>query len=513
MYRRTVPMNAPINPQADEFIAFAEAGKSLVVPLIFRVPNDGLLAWAAFATLENRHPYAFLLESAATGDNGRYSFMGIAPRRLFCFSDGVFSVRTGDGRVLQESPCTDPITALQQQIEGSPAPAAGGDLPPFWGGVVGYMGYDCVHYFEKVGEMKPDFLKVPDMIWMQTDLLAVFDHYRHYAYIIKSCYAEDAAGDWGACYVRGRRQATTLLEQLSASQSPALRLPPPPPPRPLQVQSNFSRDEFCRVVEAFKRHITAGDIFQGVPSQRLSFAQLAPTLDIYRCLRRMNPSPYMFYLKCGDFVAAGASPELMIWCDNQRMQLRPIAGTRPRGKNPAADAALEAELLADKKEIAEHLMLVDLGRNDAGRVAQAGSVRVSRFCTIEKYSHVMHIVSAVEGVLRPPYSSFDALRAAFPAGTLSGAPKVRAMQLINEYEPCKRNIYGGCAGYVGFDGGMTTCIAIRSFVAKDGRCHVQAGSGIVADSIPENEYQESLNKAAAVLRAAEMAAEEQGGAA
>lgn len=505
-------MKAPINPQAAEFIAFAEANKSPVVPLVFRVPNDGLLAWAAFAMLENRHPYAFLLESADTGENGRYSFMGIAPRRLFCFSEGVFSVRSGDGKVLEESACDDPLAALQQQIKLAAAPAADGDLPPFWGGVVGYMGYDCVHYFEKVGEPKPDLLKIPDMVWMQTDLLAVFDHYRHYAYIIKSCYSEDVAGDWEACYRRGREQAVALLEQLSASPLSPLCLSPPPPPRPLKVDSNFSRGEFCRVVESFKQHITAGDIFQGVPSQRLSFVQPAPTLDIYRCLRRMNPSPYMFYLKCDNFVAAGASPELMIWCDNRRMQLRPIAGTRPRGSNPAADAALEAELLADKKEIAEHLMLVDLARNDAGRVAQAGSVRVSRFCTVEKYSHVMHIVSAVEGALRPPYSSFEALRAAFPAGTLSGAPKVRAMQLINEYEPCKRNLYGGCAGYVGFDGSMTTCIAIRSFIAKDGRCYVQAGSGIVADSVPENEYQESLNKAAAVLRAAEMAAEEQGGA-
>ncbi len=501
-------MNPPINPSQDEFVAFAK--DLAVAPLIFKAANDGVLAWAAFAALENRHPYAFLLESA-DAKNGRYSFMGIAPRRLFFFKQDMFLDCDGDGNVLQQTECDDPIAALQERVNLKTA-KADERLPPFLGGVVGYMGYDCVHYFEPVGDMKEDILQLPDMVWMQTDMLAIFDHYRHDVYIVKSCYAEDVKnkddGDWGACYLRGRAQADELLGQVSNIATPSLQLPTTRLNRPLEIKSNLSEEQFCDVVKSFQEHIAIGDIFQGVPSQRFSFRQPAAALDIYRCLRRMNPSPYMFYLKCDDFVAAGSSPELMLACRNRQVQLRPIAGTRPRGETPKDDAVLESELLADEKEIAEHLMLVDLGRNDVGRVAVAGTVQVSQFCQIEKYSHVMHIVSGVEGVLHDSYSSFDALRASFPAGTLSGAPKVRAMQLINQYEECKRHIYGGCAGYAGFDGNMMTCIAIRSFVAKDGQCYVQAGSGVVADSLPKNEYQESLNKAAAVLRAAEIAGEE-----
>ncbi|MGI9297461.1 MAG: anthranilate synthase component I [Gammaproteobacteria bacterium] len=507
-------MNAPVNPGESEFAAFAKNTNSPVTPLVFRAPNDGVLAWAAFAALQGEHPFAFLLESADAGENGRYSFMGAAPRRLFVFADGVFSVRDGGGKTLSENTCDDPAEALRAQMDALAAAPLGDGLPPFWGGAVGYMGYDCAHYFENIGAMKPDLLRVPDMVWMQTDLLAVFDHRRHEVYVIKSCYAEDAndGDDWRARYRRGRAQAEALLARISEAKTARLRLPPPrAKPPSLRVESNMTRDEFHRTVTAFKKHIQDGDIFQGVPSQRLSFAPTAPTLDIYRCLRRMNPSPYMFYLKCGDFVAAGASPELMISRRGKRLELRPIAGTRPRGDTPEKDAALEAELLADEKEIAEHLMLVDLARNDAGRVAAAGTVRVPRFCAVERYSHVMHIVSAVEGELRDSCSAFDALRAAFPAGTLSGAPKVRAMQLINRYESCRRNIYGGCAGYAGFDGDMSMCIAIRSFVAKGGRCYVQAGGGVVADSQPEKEYRESMDKAAAVLRAAEAAEEEYGG--
>ena len=506
-------MSAPINPGEDEFAAFAAAANLPVAPLIFRVPNDGVLAWAAFAALEPEHPFAFLLESAGDGESGRYSFMGAAPRRLYIFADGVFSERDGGGAIVSEERCDDPAGALRARMSALAAPSAGEGLPPFWGGVVGYMGYDCAHYFEPIGAMKKDLLQVPDMAWMQTDLLTVFDHRRHEVYVIKSCYAEESGGDWRALYRKGRAQAESLLARLSEAKTARLRLSPPQTRRPLRVESNMTRAEFCETVEAFKRHIRAGDIFQGVPSQRLSFARNAPTLDIYRCLRRMNPSPYMFYLKCDDFVVAGASPELMFSRRGGRGELRPIAGTRPRGDTPQKDAALEAELLADEKEIAEHLMLVDLARNDAGRVAKPGTVRVPRFCAVERYSHVMHIVSAVECELRDSVSAFDGLRAAFPAGTLSGAPKVRAMQLINQYESCKRNIYGGCVGYAGFDGDMTMCIAIRSFTAKGERCYVQAGCGVVADSSPESEYQESLDKAAAVLRAAEAAEEECGAAA
>lgn len=501
-------MNAPVNPNAEEFAQFAEKANLPVVPLVFRAANDGVLAWAGFAALQQQHRFAFLLESAGADENGRYSFMGASPRRLFMFAGGKFAVKDAKGKTLSESKCKDPIKSLQSQMEANASLSLGEGLPPFWGGVVGYMGYDCAHWFEPVGNIKTDLLQVPDMIWMQTGLIAVFDHRRHEVYVIKSCYAEDEKNNWRACYRRGRKQAAELLATLSAAPRAGLSFSAKSKPQSLNISSNMTRDEFCQTVQAFKKHIRAGDIFQGVPSQRFSFKQPAPTLDIYRCLRRMNPSPYMFYLKCDDFVVAGASPELMVSRRGKQVELRPIAGTRPRGESPESDLRMESELLADEKEIAEHLMLVDLGRNDIGKVAKTGSVRVGKFCTIERYSHVMHIVSEVSGELRKGCSAFDALRASFPAGTLSGAPKVRAMQLINQYEPCKRNIYGGCAGYAGFDGDMTTCIAIRSFTAKDGMCHVQAGGGVVADSIPDNEYQESANKAAAVLRAAEMAAQE-----
>ncbi|MGI9307451.1 MAG: anthranilate synthase component I family protein [Gammaproteobacteria bacterium] len=500
--------NPPINPSEKEFADFAAAARLPVTPLIFKAANDGMQAWTAFAALEKNRPLAFLLESADPGENGRYSFMGVAPRRVFRFAEGVFSTCNGAGEVLETQRCADPIAALEKRMDGLRVPVAAGELPPFLGGVAGYAGYDCVHCFEPVGDKKPDLLGVPEMLWMQTDLLAVFDRFRRAVYVIKSCCAEDGK-NWRAVYRRGRKEAESLLAEMSSAPRPSLRLPPRAPRRPLKIKSNMTKTEFCAVVKAFKKHIRAGDIFQGVPSQRLSFPRPAPALDIYRCLRRTNPSPYMFYLKCGGFVAAGSSPELMISCRGGRIALRPIAGTRPRGASPEKDAALEKELLANEKEIAEHLMLVDLGRNDVGRVAAAGSVRVADFCAVERYSHVMHIVSAVEGVLRPQQSAFSALRAAFPAGTLSGAPKVRAMQLINEYEPCRRNIYGGCAGYAGFDGGLMTCIAIRAFTEKDGMCHVQAGGGVVADSDPAAEYAESMQKAAAVLQAAEMAGEEQ----
>ena len=507
-------MNPPVNPTENEFAAFAKSESAAVIPLIFRAPNDGVLAWAAFATLQENSPFAFLLESADGGEGGRYSYMGAAPRRLFVFADGVFSVKDKNEKTIAESECDDPLEALRAQMESCAMSCSGDSLPPFLGGAVGYMGYDCAHYFEPIGKMKADMLRVPEMMWMQTDLLAAFDHRRHEVWIIKSCFADDGENggdDWRDAYRRGRQQAEELLTKLSAAKTAHLRFPAKAAPRPLEIESNMTREEFCETVESFQKHIRAGDIFQGVPSQRLSFALPAHSLDIYRHLRRMNPSPYMFYLKCGDFVAAGASPELMISKRGRKLELRPIAGTRPRGDSPEKDKALEAELMADEKEIAEHLMLVDLARNDAGRVSAAGTVRVPRFCEVERYSHVMHIVSAVTGELRAECSAYDALRAAFPAGTLSGAPKVRAMQLINQYEKCRRNIYGGCAGYAGFDGDMATCIAIRSFIAKGGKCFVQAGGGVVADSSPDSEYRESLAKAAAVLRAAESAAEEQNG--
>lgn len=498
----------PVNPDKTTFIAYAE-NAAAVVPLVYKLPNEGLFVWSAFAALERDNDYAFLLESAETGKNGRYSFMGAAPYRRIRVKDGQLQVHNAAGERVQETACADPLTDLQQYLASyEQLPPNNRQLPPFLGGVVGYLGYDCVHYFEPVGDMKADLLGVPDMLWMQTDCVAVFDHYRQELILIKNCYREAVGGDWAACYDSARAQLEGFLAQLQAMPPTAMRLPgqgaAAPDTRVGLPASNFSESEFCSMVERAKTYIRAGDIFQVVPSQRFTFPQRASAVDIYRRLRRINPSPYMFHLKCGDFSVVGSSPELMLSAKDGQLLVRPIAGSRPRGGNVSSDLALEAELRSDAKEIAEHLMLVDLARNDLGRVAQIGSVQVpeAQFCRIERYSHIMHMVSDTRAQLAADKTPFDAARATFPAGTLSGAPKVRAMQIINELEPCKRNLYGGLAGYISHNGDILTCIVIRTLVAKDGYCHVQAGGGIVADSLPHKEYEESVNKAMAVLRAA-----------
>lgn len=502
----------PINPDRTAFAAYAKQAGA-VVPLVFKMPNEGLFAWSAFAALERDNDYAFLLESADTGKNGRYSFMGAAPRRRVLLANGQLQVRAASGDLLHDAPCTDPLSDLEHYL--APYDQAAADnplLPPFLGGTVGYLGYDCVHYFEPVGDMKEDLLGVPDMLWLQTDCLAVFDHYRQELFLVKNCYREDIGDDWNACYDSAAEELQKFLASLQTAAPPPMQLPlsaaaAEPPPAGALPQSNFSEETFCQMVADAKQYIRAGDIFQVVPSQRFTFAQRAAALDIYRTLRRINPSPYMFHLKCGGFSVVGSSPELMLSCQQRALTVRPIAGSRPRGKDEAQDKIMEDELRSDEKEIAEHLMLVDLGRNDLGRVAQIGSVAVpqAQFCRIERYSHIMHMVSDVQATLAEGKTPFDAARATFPAGTLSGAPKVRAMQIINELEPCKRNLYGGLAGYISHTGDMLTCIVIRTMVIKDGLCHVQAGGGVVADSVPRKEYEESINKAMAALRAAQLA--------
>lgn len=498
----------PINPDKATFAEYAGAAGA-VVPLVYKLPNEGLFTWSAFAALESSSDYAFLLESAETGKNGRYSFMGAAPHRRILLTDGALQIYDAAGTLLKQSRCRDPLTDLehyllpyrQRQVDNP-------NLPPFLGGVVGYLGYDCVHYFEPVGDMKADLLNVPDMLWLQTDCVAVFDHYRQELILVKNCYREDIADDdWEQYYDTATGQLRQFLARLQTAETLPMTLPPPAaaPAAVNLPHSNFTRQAFEDMVQRAKDYIRAGDIFQIVPSQRFTFPQQAPAMDIYRRLRHINPSPYMFHFKCGNFSVVGSSPELMLGCRDRRLTVRPIAGSRPRGTDADADNRLEQELKTDAKEIAEHLMLVDLGRNDLGRVAQIGSVRVppERFCRIERYSHIMHMVSDVEAILAEDKTPFDAARATFPAGTLSGAPKVRAMQIINEFEPCKRNLYGGFAGYISHQGDMLTCIIIRTLVAKDGMCHVQAGGGIVADSQADKEYEESVNKAMAALRAAQ----------
>ena len=508
----------PVNPGESEFAEFAagaaRAGMTMI-PLALRIAADDLSAWRAFCELERDSDHAFLLESADKGEGGRHSFLGAHPRRVMTLEGGAFRVLDGDGRTLSEARCADPLDSLRAEMRKMRGPRSP-DLPPFIGGAVGYMGYDCAHYFEPtIGRMKRDEIGAPDMLWMLADRVLAFDHWRRELWLIKHCDAGECGGDWKSAFRRGRDE---LGEWLARIQKPPAPLPLPAPglkesaEDPPPPQSNFSRDEYCALVEQAKALIRAGDIFQVVPSQRFYLRLCASPLEFYRALRRVNPSPYMFCLKFGKFAAAGASPELMVRCAGGRVLVRPIAGTRPRGRTAAEDAKMESELRADEKEIAEHMMLVDLGRNDLGRVARPGSVRVppERFCAVERYSHVMHMVSDAEGILADGCDAYDAARAAFPAGTLSGAPKVRAMQVINELESCKRGIYGGLAGHAGFSGDLATCIVIRTLVARRDSsgagwdAFAQAGGGVVADSDPGKEWQESVNKAMAVLKAAHL---------
>jgi len=383
---------------------------------------------------------------------------------------------------------------VQQCIKAAWLPG----LPRFCGGLVGYFAYDTVRLIEtKLATIaKPDVLDTPDILLLLSEQLAVVDNLSGKLFLVVYVDPRESGA-----YSRGRRRLSELLQALRRP----VTIPGQVNGRPAQVRAEFSEDAFMRAVERAKRYIYDGDIMQVVLSQRMSHPFHASPLSLYRALRALNPSPYMFYFDLGEFHIVGASPEILVRLEQDTVTLRPIAGTRPRGKSCAEDEKLAQELLADPKERAEHVMLMDLGRNDVGRVAQTGTVRVTENMTIENYSHVMHIVSNVEGTLKPGLNVMDVLKATFPAGTVSGAPKVRAMEIIDELEPTKRGIYAGAVGYLGFNGDMDLAIAIRTAVIKNQTLYVQAGAGIVADSVPASEWQETCNKAKAVLRAAEMA--------
>ncbi len=429
---------------------------------------------------------SFLLESAEQGRVGRYSFIGFRPRNVLRWSLG----DAGDPYAL----------AASELGRFDAAPVAG--LPPFAGGAVGLFAYDLVRTVEPLGEPNPDPLGVPDLALMLTDALVVFDHLKHTITVLANVYAE---GDLDVSY---ERALDTIAEIRWRLRGPVPR-PSRPPQRDREVppfESNMPRSQFEGMVARIIEYIYAGDAYQVVPSQRWSARVPVEAFSIYRGLRAVNPSPYMYFLDFGDFEVAGASPEPLITVAGKHVSTRPIAGTRPRGATAEEDRRMAEELLADPKERAEHVMLVDLGRNDLGRVCEYGSVQVEDFMAIEDYSHVMHIVSSVTGTLRESVGALDALRAVLPAGTLSGAPKVRAMQIIDELEPVKRGGYGGAIGYVSYAGDLDTCIHIRTVVIKDGVAHVQAGGGTVADAKPDYEYRESEAKARAVLQAVELAA-------
>jgi anthranilate synthase component 1 len=448
----------------------------------------------------------FLLESAESAERfGRYSFLGFDPKRTLSYRKGVYTIVDADG--VREVPARDPFRGLAE-IVGKKSVAPLPNLPAFVGGAVGYFSYDAVRYLERLPDAPPDDLGVPEACFAVTDTLVVFDHLRHKVLVISLVDAarlRDVEGEgFAAAYRRAADDVRRVAEPLSAPLE--RRSLSAGGGRGFEISSNFTRAGYEEAVERAKEYITAGDAFQVVPSQRFQaeIADLDPLL-LYRGLRTVNPSPYMTYLKLGDLSLVGASPEPLVRVEGRRVMTRPIAGTRPRGATPEEDGALAEELLADEKERAEHVMLVDLGRNDLGRVSEVGSVELAGFMEVERYSHVMHIVSTVEGNLGKNLTALDALAAAFPAGTVSGAPKVRAMEIIDELEPTRRGPYAGATGYYGIDGRLDTCITLRTALLKDGKIFFQAGGGVVADSVPSAEYEETRNKAGAIRQALEVA--------
>lgn len=456
---------------------------------------------AAFLKIRAAHRYAFLLESMEGDERtARYSFVGADPiERLVGGPSGLTRIGVR-GAVHLEG---NPIERMREVMQTYRTPDIEG-LPRFSGGAVGYFGYDVIRYFESIPDNNPDALGIPDLHFMIAGTVISFDHVQQRLYIVVNVGADD--GDSGAAYGRAVEKIEAIARQLAGTADDGPTETPVHPVLPQTETSpvvtvNVTPGVYQESVRRAKEYIAAGDAFQVVLSQRFSAEVNHDPFDIYRTLAVLNPSPYLFYLRLDDIHIVGASPETMVLVEDGQATVRPIAGTRRRGATPEEDRALIDELLADPKECAEHVMLVDLGRNDVGRVCEYGTVRTTELMTIEKYSHVIHIVSNVVGRLRPGVDGFDVLKATFPAGTLSGAPKIRAMEIIDELETTRRGIYGGALGYIGFSGNMDLCIIIRTMLIKDGRAYIQAGAGIVADSVPENEHIECRNKAAALLRA------------
>ncbi len=485
-----------LHPPPDEFTRLA--ANHGVVPVWTEVVADTETPVTAFAKIAGDEP-AFLFESAEQDERGgRYSILGAGAEREFIARGTHFEVRRS-GTVIRSGEAADPLAELEREMSGLHAPPG---FPHFPGGCVGYLAYDAIRYFEPTIAPPPnDELGVPDLYFFTTDRVLVFDHRTRRLQIMANAYPGD---DPAAAYRVAGGKIADLLRQLARPAAPA-QIFTGAPTAESEISSNTTREEFFAMVDRAKEYIRAGDIFQLVASQRFETPFAGTALDLYRALRFGNPSPYMFLVRCPGCHLVGSSPEVHVRVDEGNIQIRPIAGTIRRGATPEEDQRNAEELLANPKERAEHLMLVDLARNDVGRIAAFGSVQVTDFMTIERYSHVMHIVSNVVGRLSPGHSTYDVMRATFPAGTVSGAPKVRAMQIINELEKSKRCSYSGAVGYFGYDGNLNSCIALRTVLLKDGRAYVQAGGGIVADSTREGEYHETINKAMGVMRAIERA--------
>jgi anthranilate synthase component I len=486
-----------IQPDFKSFARLARAGN--LVPVYENFTADLLTPVGAYLRVTHRAKYSFLLESVEGGENiARYTFVGADPAEVFRSRDKKCVIEPADGA--REEFDENPIEVLRR-LMGRYKPVRVAGLPPLIGGAIGYFAYDMARLIERIPSTGSDELKLDDAVLMFYRGLVAFDHVRHRVWIVQNVFTE-GPGSLRAKYdaavaeierTRRKLQAPLRTERVKRGTRRGRLL----------VRSNFTRARYISAVKRAKAYIRAGDIFQVVPSQRFTAKTDADPFEIYRALRVINPSPYMYFLRLDDVSVVGSSPEMLVKVQGRDAFYRPIAGTLPRGRNEEEDRANEARLLADPKERAEHIMLVDLGRNDLGRVCEYGSVKVDRLIYVERYSHVMHLVSSLSGKLREGVDCFDALMACFPAGTLSGAPKVRAMEIIDELEPTRRGIYAGAILYLDFSGNLDSCIALRTLVAKDGYAHIQAGGGVVADSVPEKEYEETVNKARALVAALE----------
>lgn len=487
-------------PSLEEFKQKSKQGN--LIPVYREILADMETPVSAFQKIDDgRH--SFLLESMEGGEKwARFSFLGSRPS-IIVKSFGKSVEITTDGKTRKSTFDRDPLEVIKQLLSKY-TPVPDPSLPRFYGGAVGFMGYDVVRFFEDLPARDKEGLDLPDMVFMITDTLVIFDNISHMIKVVSNAHVKGKSAE--AAYKEATKKINALVKKLKAGgKGQGARVKGKAKTTGHMLTSNFTQPQYEQAVLAAKEYIKAGDIFQVVPSQRFQTKINVEPYEIYRALRLINPSPYMYFLRCGDATVVGASPEVMVRLEGDKIDLRPIAGTRKRGATEEEDKALAEELLADPKERAEHIMLVDLGRNDVGRVSQPGSVNVSELMVIERYSHVMHIVSNVRGKLSSGGDAYDVVRACFPAGTVSGAPKIRAMQIIDELEPTKRGPYAGAIGYFGFSGNMDTCITIRTLVVKKGVAYIQAGGGVVADSDPAAEYQETVNKAKAMMRAVEMA--------
>lgn len=486
-------------PDFEEFAKMAQRGN--LIPVYREILADVETPVSVLMKLQDKD-HVCLLESVEGGEKwGRYSFLGTDAGVIFQVR-GEDVIITERGRVTKRTHNGNPMQYLRELLSRyQPVTVPG--LPRFYGGAVGYLGYDMVRYFEKLPGGQNDDLNLDEAVFVVSDSMMIFDNVRHTIKVVACAFTEDAES-LEECYDISCRKIEDMIKLLS--QPATHQEKDAEDTGEVSFTSNMTEEQYETVVEKAKEYITAGDIIQVVLSQRFQTDCQSNPVDLYRALRFVNPSPYLFFLKLDNATLIGSSPEVMVRLEEQTMELRPIAGTRMRGKTEQEDRRLSDELLSDEKERAEHVMLVDLGRNDLGRVAETGSVQVNQYMVVEKYSHVMHLVSNVRAQLARGRDAFDVLAATFPAGTLTGAPKIRAMEIIDELEPLKRGTYGGAVGYFSFSGNMDFCITIRTMLVKDGRIYIQAGAGIVYDSVPEKEHQESLNKARAMLQAVRLAA-------